>query len=166
MLTLVTSCRQIRFAELMEVYADSNMEKASQWPHESSGFALQMAEQDYRQYLREVFFRTEGAMLAVWEEKGRYVCALRLEPHKDGLLLAGLETAPEHRKMGYAVSLIQAVQMHLRQQGNVKIYSHVDKKNVASRKTHEKCGFRVISDRAVYIDGSVDSRCCTYCYEA
>lgn len=165
MLILATSCRQIRFAELMEVYTDSNLEKASRGSGYPAGFALQMAEQDHRQYLQDVFFPTEGAILAIWEEKGRYVSALRLEPYKDGLLLAGLETAPDRRKMGYAVLLIQAVLGHLGKQGSVKVYSHVDKKNIPSRKTHEKCGFQMISDRAVYIDGSVDHRCCTLCYE-
>ena len=162
MLILVTSLRQLRFGELMEVYADSNEEKATDWPNLPHGYALTLAEQDFRQYLDEVFFKTDGALCAVWEESGKYVSVLRLEPYRDGLLLEGLETHPEQRKKGYAGMLISAVQQHL---GPVKIYSHVSKRNLASLRTHEKCGFAKISDHAVYINGSVDYRCCTLIYE-
>lgn len=163
MLILATSLRQLRFSELMEVYADSNEEKASDWPNLPHGYALTLAEQDFRQYLQEVFFPTLGSLCAIWEENGKYVSALRLEPYKDGLLLEGLETHPDERKQGYAAMLISAVQQHL---GSVKIYSHVSKCNTASLKTHEKCGFRQISDHAVYINGSVDYRCSTLLYQA
>lgn len=162
MLILVHSIRELRFCDLMEVYEDSNREKATDWPNLPPMFALQMAEQDHREYLQDVFFRTPDAVLAVWEENGVYVSALRLEPYKDGLLLNALETAPKHRKKGYAARLIRAVQEKM---GTVKIYSHVNKRNVPSLKTHEVCGFRVISDCAVFLNGSVDYRSCTLLYE-
>lgn len=166
MLILARSLRELRFGELMEVYADSNAETARQWFHYPSGFALQRAEDDHRQYLQDIFFRTPGAFCALWQEKGKYVCALRMEPYKDGLLLEALETAPSCRRKGYAVSLIRSVQSSLRASGAVRIYSHVDKRNISSLKTHEACGFSRISDGAVYINGSVDYRCCTLLYEA
>ena len=166
MLVLTHSLRELRFGELMAVYIDSIAEAASDWPDLPPGLACQLAEQDVYQYLKDVFFPTQGAVCALWEEKGKYVSALRLEPYKDGLLLEALETAPNQRKKGYAVSLIQAVQAYLAEQGLVKLYSHVNKRNIASLKTHEKCGFSVVSDHAVYINGSVDYRCCTLLYEA
>ena len=165
MLILARSLRELRFSELMEVYADSNLEKAEDWSDLPRGFALQLAEQEFRQYLQEVFFAVTGAVCAVWQEQGRYVSALRLEPYRDGLLLAALETAPDRRGNGYARSLIREVQRHLVQQGPVKLYSHIAKQNAASRKVHEQCGFRIISDHAVYINGSVDYRCDTWLYE-
>ena len=166
MLILAHSLRDIRFGELMAVYADANEEKAFDWLDLPRGFALELAERDFRQYLNEVFFRTPGAVLALWEAQGTYVSALRLEPYKDGLLLEGLETAPAARQKGYAAALIRSVQDYLKQQGPVKLYSHVNKRNMASLKTHETCGFSLISDHAVYINGSVDYRCCTLSYEA
>lgn len=166
MLMIARSLKELRFGELMEVYADSNREKAEDWPDLPPLFALQLAEQDFRQYLQEVFFKIPGAICAVLEEKGQYVSALRLEPYRDGLLLAALETAPDWRKMGYAVTLIREVQRHLAAQGPVKLYSHVNKRNTASLRTHEICGFIRISDHAVYINGSVDYRCTTFLYEA
>ena len=165
MLIHAKAIKDLRLADLMAVYEQSNLEVAQDRKQLPALFALQLAEQDFRQYLQDVFFRTSGAHCFVWEEKGRYVSALRLEPYRDGLLLEGLETAPDCRKKGYAATLVRAVQTWLRQQGSAKLYSHVDKRNTASLRTHEKCGFRVISDRAVYINGSVDYRCVTMLYE-
>ena len=166
MLILAHSLRDLRFGALMEVYADSNEEKASDWPNLPRGYALTLAEQDFRQYLQEVFFPTDGALCAVWEEEGCYVSALRLEPYRDGLLLEALETRPDQRGKGYAQTLIREMQRYLVGQGPVKLYSHEHRRNTASRKTHEQCGFHVISDCAVYINGSVDLRCDTWLYEA
>ena len=166
MLILAHSLRDLQFGALMEVYADSNEEKASDWPNLPRGYALTLAEQDFRQYLQEVFFPTDGALCAVWEEEGCYVSALRLEPYRDGLLLEALETRPDQRGKGYAQTLIREMQRYLAQQGPVKLYSHIEKRNSASRSVHEKCGFRVVSDHAVYINGSVDYRCDTWLYEA
>lgn len=95
-------------------------------------------------------------------EAGEYISALRLEPYKDGLLLEALETAPRHRRKGYGYQLLKAV---LNAFPDRKIYSHVSKRNVPSLAIHEKCGFRKISDAAAYIDGSVNERAVTLCYQ-
>jgi len=165
MLVIAKSFRNLRFAELMQVYEQSNLEAAKERKNLPVMFALQLAEQDFRQYLQEVFFRTPGAFCCIWEENGHYVSALRVEPYRDGLLLTALETAPSCRRKGYAAALIRAVQQNFLEIDRVKIYSHVDKQNAASLQTHKKCNFRVISDCAVYINGSVDYRCCTMLYE-
>jgi RimJ/RimL family protein N-acetyltransferase len=156
MLYLAKSLQQLHFGKLMEVYTESNAEKA-----DNAG--LLQAEQDFYQYLRDCFFTTPGAVYAIWQEQGTYVSALRLEPYKDGLLLEALETAPEHRRRGFACRLIQAV---LTEFAENKIYSHVSKRNLPSLAVHEKCGFWKISDSAAYIDGSVDERAITLCYQS
>lgn len=166
MLVLATSLKGIRFGDLMEVYADSNKEKASDWPNLPPMFAQELAEQELRQYLREVFFSTPGAVMALWEVHGKYVSVLRLEPYEDGLLLEALETAPTERKKGYAETLIRTVQRYMAELGPVKLYSHVSRRNNPSLRVHEKCGFRIVSDSALYIDGSVDCRCYTLLFEA
>ena len=155
MLSLAKSLQQLRFGDLMEVYIEGNLEKAGE-------AGLLQAEQDFYQYLRESFFATEGAVYALWEVSGKYVCALRLEPYKDGLLLAALETAPREHHKGYAQCLIQAV---LTEFAGHKIYAHVSKTNAPSLAVHKKCGFRKISDSATYFDGSVNHRAVTFCYQ-
>ena len=163
MLILAQSIRDLSFSKLMGVYIEGNLENAEEfYPDLPEGQKLMQAEQDFYQYLNEVFFRTSGAVYAIWEEQGSYVSALRLEPYRDGRLLEALETAPTSRRQGYGEKLIRAVQ---KQFSNQRIYSHVGKKNAASLRVHEKCGFRRISEYAVYIDGSVNRRACTLCWE-
>lgn len=160
MLRIVRSMKELNFARLMEVYAESNRENGDDfYPQLSAGQRLLQAEQDFYGYLREGFFKTEGAYYALWEQDGHYVSALRIEPYKDGVLLEALETAPIHRSKGYAKKLIKAVLAIER-----KVYSHVGKGNLPSLRAHEACGFQRISEQAVYIDGSVNSKCCTLCY--
>ncbi len=162
MLIVAKKLCELSFGKLMEVYVEGNLENGQEsFPDEPEGRQLALAEQDFYNYLQQVFFRTVSACYLIWEENGRYISALRLEPYHDGLLLEALETAPEYRKKGYAVKLVQAA---LDYAGDRKVYSHVNKRNKASLRTHERCGFVKISDHAVYADGSVNDRCCTLCY--
>jgi RimJ/RimL family protein N-acetyltransferase len=161
MLCIVKSLRELPFGQLMEVYEESNLENGREfWPDLSSGEQILRAEQDFYQYLKEVFFPTDGAVYYLWEIDGRPVSALRLEPYRDGLLLEALETAPFHRRKGYASALIRAVL----QTTQLKIYSHVGKRNFASLNIHLSCGFQRIGEQALYADGSVNDRCCTLLY--
>lgn len=163
MLKLARSRKDLSFPALMEVYLEENQRLGREaYPGEPEMRQLELAEGDFRQYLTESFFPTPGGLYAIWEEQGRYVSALRLEPFEDGLLLEALETGPGHRGRGYATRLVEAVQQ-LPQVG--KLYSHVGKGNRPSQAVHQKCGFRQIADHAVYIDGSVDSRAVTLCWE-
>ena len=81
----------------------------------------------------------------------------------DTLCFGGVATPLQHRRKGYGEALVRAALEHA---SNVKIYSHVSKKNTASLRTHEKCGFREILDYAVYADGSVNDASCTLCVES
>ena len=162
-LKLSYKLNELSFGKLMEVYTESNLENGKEfWPEEPRQRQIALAEQEFYNYLQQVFFKTDGAFYVVWEQENRYLSALRLEPYRDGLLLEALETAPEQRRRGYAKALIRNVLMHA---GSTKIYSHVGKRNMASLRTHESCGFRTISDFAVYADGSVNQRCFTLCYD-
>ena len=163
MLIIAGKLRELSFGKLMEVYREGNLNNGQErWPDEPEARQIALAEQDFYQYLQQVFFKTEGAVYLIWEENGNYVSALRLEPYRDGLLLAALETLPEMRGKGYATNLIRQAQAYA---SNRKIYSHVNKKNAPSLRTHDKCGFVKILDYGVYADGSVNDRCCTLLHE-
>ena len=162
MLIVAQKMKELSFGKLMEVYREGNLENGQEnWPDEPAYRQIALAEQDFYQYLSEIFFRTSGAAYLIWEEQGKYISALRLEPYRDGLLLEALETLPEMRKRGFAEKLVKAA---LEYAGDIAVYSHVSKKNAASLRTHEKCGFEKILDYAVYADGSVNDRCCTLRY--
>ena len=158
---IAKSLKEVDFSQLMAVYEEGNLENGEElWPELPEGLRLLRAEQAFHQYLRECFFATPEAVYCIWQEGGQYVSALRLEPYRDGLLLEALETAPAYRRRGYACALIEAV---LRQFGEKRIYSHVSKRNTASLRTHEACGFRRIAEHAVYADGSVLQNHVTFC---
>ena len=140
MLLIANRLTDLEFSKLMEVYIEGNQEKADEY----GACGLLRAEQEFRDYLREDFFRQRDAFYAVWIESGKYVSAVRLEPYKDG--------------NGYAKKLLSSVLDYL---GQNAVYSHVSKRNEASLRTHFACGFEVYSDHAVYVDGSVTSRAYT-----
>ena len=161
-LIVAKSLRDLSFGKLMEVYAEGNLENGRNlWPDEPEGRQIALAEQEFYQYLQQVFFRTKDARYLILEGNNRYISALRLEPYQDVLLLEALETAPEFRRKGYGEALVRAA---LETVEGIKVYSHVSKRNVASLRTHEKCGFVKILDHAVYADGSVNDVCCTLCH--
>lgn len=160
MLKIHHSLKELNFGKLMQVYEEGNRENAQQqYPAMDENLGVLHAEQDFYAYLRDCFFATEGSWYAVWEENERYICALRMEPYRDGFLLAALETASAYRSMGYAKKLINMV---VRLQDR-PIYSHVSKRNPASLHVHLACGFEVIEDRAQYVDGSVSFGAYTLC---
>ncbi len=161
MLLVAKSLKELNFGALMDIYIEGNRENgADLWPEEPAGRQLQLAEEGFRDFLNNDFFRVPNAVCCVWAENGRYVSALRLEPYKDGLLLEALETRPDCRRKGYGEALLRAV----RRQFPGRIYSHVHKKNEPSLAIHEKCGYQRILERAAYIDGSVNDRACTLCH--
>ena len=160
-LIVAKSLRDLSFGKLMEVYAEGNLENGRNlWPDEPEGRQIALAEQEFYQYLKQVFFLTKDARYLILEGNNRYISALRLEPYQDGLLLEALETAPEFRRKGYGEALVRAA---LETVEGIKVYSHVSKRNVASLRAHEKCGLVKILDHAVYADGSVNDVCCTLC---
>lgn len=166
MLKLCYALLDLKFSDLMEVYQEGNAENAREfYPQEEKNIGILSAERDFYQYLNESFFPANGAVYAIWIERGTYVSALRLENYQDGLLLEALETHPDYRRRGYAVKLINATVAEMRNSGYSKIYSHIGKRNTASLNTHKACGFQRISEHAVYIDGSVTDRACTLCLE-
>ncbi len=165
MLKIFHNMNSLDFGALMEVYAETNRISGqtcyAKLPHSEQ---LLCAEQDFYAYLHDCFFCQRGAFYAVWIAEGAYVSALRIEPYTDGLLLAGLETAPNARRRGYASALIKAVLAYLRDKPCIRLYSHVAKNNAASLAAHKSCGFQLVSDHASLIDGSVLRSACTVCY--
>lgn len=166
MLLIANTMKELSFSSLMDTYLETNRRQGAQIaPDAYEEEQLRLAEQEFYFYLHDIFFPNPDSLYAVLIDEGVYVSALRLEPYRDGLLLEALETAPAYRKRGCAARLITQVQSWLLQRGEVRIYSHVDKRNHASLNAHRKCGFEKISDCAAYIDGSVDRRAYTFLCE-
>ncbi len=114
------------------------------------------------EYLREDFFRTQGAFYAI---AGDYDCGLRVEPYRDGFLIEALQTKAELQNQGYAKTLLRCVLQSDMFPEGAAIYSHIHKKNAPSLAVHTACGFTQILDYAVFVDGSVYQHSCTMVYK-
>lgn len=156
MLKIVNSMKELNFAQLMDVYRETNLgNAATDYRRECPEQGLIEAERDFYQYLQECFFAVPGAVYALWIEQECIVSALRMEPYQDGWLLESLETILEHRRKGYAENLVEAVLKWANENHRLPVYSHISRNNKGSLRVHQKCGFKKILDHVLYIDGSV-----------
>lgn len=163
MLKIIKRLDQLDIKQLMTVYEETNqINGARAYRKLPNNLQILYAEQDLYAYLKE-FLAVKGSMYAVWAPDGIYKAALRIEQYFDGLIITGLETAPNSRQKGYATALIQEVIGYLKMNCPGRLYSHVEKSNYASLRLHQNFGFKVISDTAIYIDGSFHSDVYTLC---
>lgn len=101
----------------------------------------------------QLFFDNENVYLMQWVQENKVMAAMRLETYRDGYLITCLETDPNFRRKGCAYKLLNAVMT----QFPGVYYSHVDKRNKPSLLLHQKLGFEIYLNHAVYVDGSVYS---------
>ena len=146
----------------MDVYAESVLENTEYFfPDEKDKrVAVQKAETGFLEYLRTGFFTLPGSQYWICEIGGVYVSALRTYRLEPGLYyMEALETHPKYRRTGYGSGLLAGVEDALRKNGPFRLCSCVSKKNTDSLKTHEKSGFRIVSDVGFdYLSGEADSR--------
>lgn len=138
-----------------EIYPEGCIENASDKHPELTDLtdAIKEEEDYFVEFLKR-FFKQEQNTYYVLETNAQWVSALRLTKINDFYYMESLETAPEHRKNGYAARLINEVITYLSQYGPVMIRSNVNKKNEASLATHRKCGFTIEEENGInYLSG-------------
>ena len=162
MLIKITDYQKIDTRKLMDVYSESNYENTDYFfPDEADKeAAVQKVEAGFLDFLKNDFFSNAGAAYWILEIDGVYVSALRTCKIQAGLYyLEALETRPDYRRRGYGARLLSGVADSLRENGPFRLCSCVSKKNNASLKTHEKCGFHIVSDEGYdYLNGEADDR--------
>ncbi len=153
------------FEELVEVCQEDILTHGRlHYPNESTTEQLRLAEVDFADYLRNVFFRQKGSAYCILVNEGKYISAARLEPYEDGYLLTALITRVDYRRMGYGRQLLLDLMTDCVANGRLPIYSHIANRNVVSYSLHLQCGFRVLKDTATYLDGSVHTDSKTFIY--
>ena len=161
MLKIINTMRDFPFGQMMEVYYESNAATArEQFPDESEYEGLYRVEMEFYRYLRYDFFTMGDGFYALWMEGNRPVSTARFERWKDGWLLEGLETHPDHRGKGYARRVLEGALLRIQE----PVYAHVAKDNGPSLRVHEKCGFVRCPDTAL-VNGNFDSRFVTLVYK-
>ena len=160
MLLKITEYRDLDKRKLMDVYSESNFENTDYFypDEEDKDLAVRMVEEGFLAFLRDGFFSDPGASYWIREENGVWISALRISRIQTGLYyLEALETRPDHRKKGYASRLLSGIIDSLKQEGPFRLCDCVSKKNLASLKTHEKSGFRIVSEAGYdYLQGEAD----------
>lgn len=156
---------------LMDVYRESNTDNIKYFYPEVIDIEIGRCkvEKDYVNYLKSDFLIDNDRCCYVWEENGIWASALRFYKIKDKMhYLEALETHPDYRQKGFAEKLICGVIEELKLQGDFEIKSYTGKRNVASQRTHEKCGFRRVDGKVFdysvneYIENVINY---TYSYE-
>ena len=160
MLTYISEMKSLPFFEICQVYQQS-IEHSAQALSGARSEGLWQEEQELYQELRDLFEKRNG-VLALWRTEQGIQAALRLEKYNEGLLLQSLETRPENRRKGFALSLVSAVLAD--QPRNTILYSHIKKDNIASMQLHLRCGFQAHSDMARLLDGTVTNQFITLKY--
>lgn len=162
MLRKITSSSGIDEGKLMAVYAESNLENTAYFYPEETDKAVAVArvEAGFLDFLKNEFFQYTKAACWVMEENGVWLSALRTCEIEDGLYyLEALETRPDRREMGYGSALLAAVVEALKAAGSFQLCDCVSKTNAASLKTHEKCGFKIVSECGYdYLHREADER--------
>lgn len=148
--------------KLMDIYCESNYENTDYFfPDEpDKEKAVRDVESGFLNFLKTEFFTNDGNAYWILEENGVWVSALRLNLIEDGLYyLEALETPPKCRKNGYATQLLEGVIEKLKENGSFRICDCVSKKNKASIRVHEKCGFSIVSESGFdYLQNESDDR--------
>ena len=135
LLTFKTMSKEEMYHMIHSVYSEASYDVAKK-EHKT----IREAEQYYVEKFLGRFMSGNETTYYVWEENDEWVSALRLTKLDDHYFLEALETAPEQRRKGYASQLIQTLIQKLEDK-HVIIRSKVRKTNIASLRTHQKCGF-------------------------
>ncbi|MBQ9810806.1 MAG: GNAT family N-acetyltransferase [Spirochaetales bacterium] len=135
--------------KLMDIYSESNFENTDYFfpDLEDKKEAVRKVEEGFLGFLKDEFFSQSGSEYWVLESDGVWVSALRLSRIEKGLYyLEALETRPDCRRQGHAARLLGGVIDELKKAGPFRICDCISKRNTASIKTHEKCGFSIVSE--------------------
>lgn len=151
LLTFKTMAKEDMYHLVHDVYIEASYEIAKEKHPELEDLSEAIKEEEafyVEKFLQKFMSKNENTYY-VWEANGEWVSALRLSKLDGFYFMEALETAPEHRKRGYAAELIKAVIQKLEAEGQVIIKSNVRKTNAASLATHKKCGFIVEKENEV-----------------
>lgn len=147
MLIRVDELSGLNLGRFFAVYEEGIRENAAEfYPEDEPMEAVRKEETSFLEFLKR-FFSKPGSTYWILAEDGVWVSALRLSVVEEGFYyLEALETRPDSRKRGYASKLLNGVIECLKRQGPFRICDCVNKRNLPSVRTHERCGFSIVSE--------------------
>ena len=164
MLVMAKSMRTLNWDAICQIYEEGfSLRGIKAYPSLPESERILRAQEDTYHYLQDEFYATDGAYYAFWVEEDRWICALRMRPYQEGMLLDALETAPSYRNQGFAKKLLGEVLLQL--QPGTCVYSRILRRNKHSVRVHLQCGFQKHKPYAVFLDGSFRADADTYIYQ-
>lgn len=136
---------------LMDLYEDGNIKNASYFYPDIEDIEVgkKKVEENFIAYIKNEFFINEDNIYYVWEENRIWISAMRVYKINNNLYyIEALATHPKYRKQGFAGKLMNSVIKELKSYGEFEMKSMTSKENIASQRTHEKCGFNKKYGRA------------------
>lgn len=136
---------------LMDLYEDGNIKNASYFYPDIQDIEVgkKKVEENFIAYIKNEFFINDGNIYYVWEEDGVWISAMRIYKINNNLYyIEALATHPNYRKQGFEEKLMRGVIEDLKVNGEFEMNSMTSKENIASQRTHEKCGFNKKYGRA------------------
>lgn len=136
---------------LMDLYEDGNIKNASYFYPDIEDIEVgkKKVEENFIAYIKDEFFISDGNIYYVWEENDIWISAMRVYKINNNLYyIEALATHPKYRKQGFAGKLMNSVIKELKSYGEFEMKSMTSKENIASQRTHEKCGFNKKYGRA------------------
>ncbi len=143
-LLVLKAPEELDISQLLAIYRSDSLENCTEmYPEEPSPeAALARYEDGYASFMKNEFFSQPGRLWMVEAEGGLWVSALRLLPGSGFWMLEALATHPEHRRRGYAARVVADTIRYLEEaHGEITLLSCVSRRNIASLRTHLRCGF-------------------------
>ena len=163
MLIRITNYNEIDQRKLMDIYSESNFENTDYFfPDETDkDKAVKQVEEGFLNFIKNEFLNKDEATYWVLEEDGMWISALRIcKVEKELYYLEALETRPDQRKQGYGYKLLHETIEEYKKIGPFVLCDCVSKRNIPSLKTHEKCGFKIVSDNGYdYLEKESNEYC-------
>ena len=162
MLLRIKKYSEINERKLMDIYAEGNLENVEYfYPEETDKNIGVKKVEGFLEFLKNKFFNKEDATYWILVENEVWISAARTCFIKPEIIyLEALETIPNERNKGYASKLLNELIGALKKEGKFRLCDCVSKKNIPSLKTHEKCGFKIVSEVGNdYLNNEIDEHC-------
>lgn len=158
MIKIVKDYREIDFDKLFEIYKNiSKKDLKDYYPRLEFEEGIKEYKIEYREFIKD-FLKSPDNSVVINIKEDIYLSAFRLitlNKEESKFYLEALETHNDHFNKGYASELISKTLKLLSFDKEIIVESAIKKTNIASLRTHEKCGFKIYKDYAVFEDEGI-----------
>lgn len=158
MIKVVKDYKDMDFNKFFEIYKNiSKKDLKDYYPRLGFEEGIKEYKIEYSDFIKE-FLKSPNNSVVINIKEDIYFSAFRLitlNKEESEFYLEALETHNDYFNKGHATELISETLKLLSYDKKIKIGSAIKKTNIASLRTHEKCGFKIYKDYAVFEDEGI-----------